>query len=777
MNVISTINSISINSLKSKTELEQDADQKKKSDKNKDAVESAQGKVKVVGTCMKALMESIPPSFCFKKGADFGVIPTGCPHGYFRSLALCYEYCKPGFVHVLGICWEKCPDGTTDIGLICGRGILDWWFKRSYIPDSLTNFNDNVPCPEGMYRFGALCYRDCNNIGMHNCGIGACAASKVACGTEIAFMVLDVLTGLADAVLFVLTFGTEQSAISKISKGLQKIGKLGLKGILGGIKNLFKSEFRKTIIEMAKKKLKDVMKKQIEDTIKDFAKSSALTLICQTVWRTAIDRTATEDDLKDSLISAVDIFGVQNNISKCKEGDQQCANAIISGVKDFDPTGILSVTATLTSCTDVSSENKSIECANNIISGLSAFDPTGLLTIAAAFLKPVCEVTTDVPVPSQETLDLEKELQKIEDYGCIYLYEHPNFQGRVEKVCSTTYLLQFNDVASSMKTGKNASGVLFEHKNSQGRSFPFGPNMIIPDFSAFNYNNFKLNDIVSSVNFEAQNCLIINFRSRGYGPGESMNKILCNDKAKIDDIGYTESWAEYIDFLLYKDNIVATIYSEYNFKGKSMTFSKSRRFTPPFENYKIWDILSVKIRKLEPVKRSCIILYSDENYSGEQQEICESSKFVPWSFFASSMRSSENVKGVLWSQENLQGESLAFSHNENINFAEKGFDKKTVSVRLEVKEDPTMDTVESGCIYLYEDQGYQGSKMKICKASKKIPFPKTTSSIRAANDVQGVLFSEENYTGSDYMFKPGEITNLYASDYDDKVTSVIIYPA
>jgi hypothetical protein len=39
------------------------------------------------------------------KRSDVGIIP-GCPDGYFKSAALCYEHCKDGYAHVLGVCWE-----------------------------------------------------------------------------------------------------------------------------------------------------------------------------------------------------------------------------------------------------------------------------------------------------------------------------------------------------------------------------------------------------------------------------------------------------------------------------------------------------------------------------------------------------------------------------------------------------------------------------------------------------------------------------------------------
>ena len=88
-------------------------------------------------------------------------------------MALCYENCRDDYSFILGVCYEECDSGDTDLGLTCWGGFLHWYAKSSYIPGSKTNFE--IDCPSGQYRELALCYRDCGNIGMENCGIGACA--------------------------------------------------------------------------------------------------------------------------------------------------------------------------------------------------------------------------------------------------------------------------------------------------------------------------------------------------------------------------------------------------------------------------------------------------------------------------------------------------------------------------------------------------------------------------------------------------------------------------
>lgn len=63
-----------------------------------------------------------------------------------------------------------------------------------------------------MYRSGALCYRNCETIDMVNCGWWACAADSSTCGTKIADMALNVLSGLADLVGTITTFGGATAA-------------------------------------------------------------------------------------------------------------------------------------------------------------------------------------------------------------------------------------------------------------------------------------------------------------------------------------------------------------------------------------------------------------------------------------------------------------------------------------------------------------------------------------------------------------------------------------
>ena len=135
-----------------------------------------------------------------------------------------------------GTCWENCKSHYKSVLFTCYKNFFHWYFKKSHIPSSVTFFNKDAGCWDDLYKAGALCYKDCAAIGMVNCGLWACAKSSETCGSTIAEMSLDVITGIAEAVEFVVTFGADapaaeaENAARKTAKSaLKKLGKDGLK--------------------------------------------------------------------------------------------------------------------------------------------------------------------------------------------------------------------------------------------------------------------------------------------------------------------------------------------------------------------------------------------------------------------------------------------------------------------------------------------------------------------------------------------------------------------
>jgi len=554
------MNSISLNSLSklAKTETQTGLVAKTET-KTGGAVDAG----KLAGTCMKALMDNIPPTFCYKRGADFGVIPTGCPPGYFRSLALCYEHCGNNYTHILGICYQPCPAGYINHGLTCFRNLFSWFFKHSYIPSSITNFSDRVPCPTGMYRGGALCYRNCENIGMFNCGIGACVSEPGTCGITIATMVIEVLQGLADAITTIVSLGSSIGAKSVLKSGIKKAGQAAMKAALNSVKKTLTGQFKDIILQKAKNAIKD----QFKDIVKGHVTELTVKTVCKTVWDSAITKSISTPEVSlDKLADAVDIFNVKGIMTECK---------------------------------DTTTEAGSISCASNIMSGLAAFDPTGLLTIANAFMKPTCDVPAKAIVPTKDdeaiTAAIASSTNTVDpDADCIVLYEHCGYTGKSERICSDKTFVSMNDQASSMKVGNNVSGLLFEHAAYQGRQMPFAAGSSIKCFKDLSTKEVNLDDLVSSVAFNVDKCLIINYsRKDEKDPGSSSNLIGCTTAPNINII--IPSDLANLRFRTFRMGTTFTLYAGINYTGASYTVSSSS--DADLTKFNLFVIKSFKVTK------------------------------------------------------------------------------------------------------------------------------------------------------------------------------------
>jgi len=319
------------------------------------------------GNVFRPSIQACLQLFVGKKGADVGVIPTGCPPGYFRHLALCFENCRAGH-HFDGgaLCIGTCPGGFTTFPLTCTR----WWPPKTtgrgvYAPHSITNFD--APCQDGYYKGGALCYRDCNRIQMANCGIGMCASDSQACSAGITNMVVGFLSGLGQAVGFVLSFGAGGAAMSAAKTaaktGIKKlVSKVGGKAMQKGLKQIKKiagnPSARKRMVDKVWKKVKEELKDKIKEEAQDHLQD-----ICGHVANNLLDHAGDADtqsvDPKGFDTSQLDVIGVGEIQSKC---------------------------------TNPTSDNAKLDCAKSIMDTLSNVDPTGLMAMATAFMQPTCDI-------------------------------------------------------------------------------------------------------------------------------------------------------------------------------------------------------------------------------------------------------------------------------------------------------------------------------------------------------------------------------------------------
>ena len=330
---------------------------------DKATLDNANTAIGLAKSCYNAFISNIPPSFCYKKGGDFGKIPTACSSGYFRYLALCYKNCDSGYKFVLGVCWQKCGSGYSDHGLTCYKNLFKWHFKKSYVPSSYTNFDSRASCDSGMYKSGALCYRDCNKIGLLNCGIGACSATSQACGTTIASMAVDALLAIGQTALLVASFGSSSAATTTaktgVEQGFKKLGSLSLKQSLNAFKTVIskqgKSAFLKQVGEYAFKNIgKFVVKKIAKEVVSK---------VCDEIGSKLFDK-----------------------VEKSSEP--------ILNFQDFDLNKSFGNTLDKLAgpCKDTSTSNNEINCAKSVLDKVAIVDPTGFVALASSVLQPVCDV-------------------------------------------------------------------------------------------------------------------------------------------------------------------------------------------------------------------------------------------------------------------------------------------------------------------------------------------------------------------------------------------------
>ena len=307
--------------------------------------------------CFQGAISAVPGEFCWKKGADFGKIPSGCPANYERILALCFERCKSGYSQFGGVCWEVCGGRDKNIGFMCWKSLFRWHFKKSYIPNSLTNFNSRIPCPDGMYKSGALCYRDCRKISMVNCGIEACASSGSSCGLAIANMTVEDVVTIGGIILDMLSLGTASGLTTAAKTAASKIGKEGLK------KAFLRS---KAFIE-----------KQVTSNLKNFVKTTAQK--AQKFLAKQLLSKYTEYQMEqfceNTVKSIRKINGKKNEPSESFAG--------------IDFLGVLGVAKSCSKTLDTI--NAKLECAKGVLEAVGNLDPTGIIGLAAAFVNPICK--------------------------------------------------------------------------------------------------------------------------------------------------------------------------------------------------------------------------------------------------------------------------------------------------------------------------------------------------------------------------------------------------
>ncbi len=293
MSLFSSINSISLNSTKRLTKAKT---QEKKFVNLKSPSTSvrALNAGKLVGTCMKALIEEVPSSFCYRSG----VIPTACPEGYNRNPLMketCTENCKPTYAIFLTMCYE-CDTKYKNNESECKKNIEDprsgVVLRNSYFPKMILNFDPKIPCPLGMNKVRKLCFNSCENIQMQIWGLNSCAAEKETCSMIPKTVVVEDLKKLSKAISNISSSATANPAKTALKAAMNEIGQPALKAALNSLKLKFSDgKSKQTVFEKATKNAQKLLK-NVKIASKNIVKNQNIDLslmnICTSVWDYAI---------------------------------------------------------------------------------------------------------------------------------------------------------------------------------------------------------------------------------------------------------------------------------------------------------------------------------------------------------------------------------------------------------------------------------------------------------------------------------------------------------
>ena len=386
----------------------------------------------MVNTCTNALMQSIPPMWCWKHVKDKSMSPRHCPSGYSRTNNACLKNCNIGYSMIGGVCYKGGDKKNKD----------------KYVPDKISNSDSRVKCPINTYKDGAKCYADCNVIGMENCGKAACSLDRSACVNTIIEMVRDVIQGIIEFVSFCVSLGSSsgvKAAKTGLNKGLKLVSNKGIETALKGIKKAFASKFKETIKSKAKQAAKNLF-----NTFKKYSQNE-VNKICEEVYKKVENKVAGRRiPSKEELLKAIDVFDISNIVTSCKSKDAyECTRACLNTAKDFDP--------------------------------------TGLLTIATTFMKPRCVVPEAV---FSDFIYFDEFYMNVN--GCIRVYYENDFLGDFTDICGDASLLKN---INSVRANSLNSYLLFTEHNHQGKKYLLGKLGGIENLDSYIENGDKIKSV------------------------------------------------------------------------------------------------------------------------------------------------------------------------------------------------------------------------------------------------------------------------------------------
>jgi len=380
--------------------------------------------------------------------------------------------------------------------------------------------------------------------------------------------------------------------------------------------------------------------------------------------------------------------------------------------------------------------------------------------------------------------------------GCVYLFEHINYGGKVLNVCGSIanfVPLKWNDIASSIKVGTWTDAIVYEHINYQGKQIKFSNDA--PDFRLYGWN-----DIASSIRTYKilpsppkprpvdppkpqpptvrptrpnKGCVTL-FEHINYA-GKWLNT--CGSIPNFVPLG----WNDIASSIWVGPQTRATLYEHISYLGKQLNLGADNSNFVPLG----WNDITSSIRvfvfvptpplpspvtpprplpPLHPVpKDGCAYLFEHVNFSGKYIITCVGlNNFVPFGFKnnnSSSIKMGPYTSVTIFKQINYQGQSKTYqTSNANLNLEDQAFSSirltKIVLPKPPVIIQPIVKP-KSGCVILYEHINYRGKRLIVCGSiADFIPlgWNDIASSIRVGPWTYAILYEHVNYQGKNYRF-------------------------
>lgn len=301
----------------------------------------AQAAIATSRVCSTQILHYLPQTFCIKK-FDFPSSPI-CPEGTERLFFSCQDICPPTHKKFFGICIEKCPYDYSDWGLWCHKNWFDFKGKGYSIKKIRSYLDESVKCPEGLYKFLGLCYKNCEKIGLKNYW-GVCASNDTQISTEVILRLVKYVFSALKLLAFVGTLGASSAVTPTAHTALDNAVK-ALKENVFDFKHLYEKINQIGKANIINSALVNLGLKFMETAVTQTCKSTAESYckhIIEKQFESFLSNKDRNIEQEKQLMSYLDIIGIEKTYNDCKDDgvSATCITSLLEKVEIFDPTGI-----------------------------------------------------------------------------------------------------------------------------------------------------------------------------------------------------------------------------------------------------------------------------------------------------------------------------------------------------------------------------------------------------------------------------------------------------